>query len=242
MANTQVILLERVEKLGQMGDVVAVKPGFARNFLLPQRKALRANKANLAYFESQKKQLEAVNLKKRDEAQAVADKAKKLTVVIIRQAAEGGQLYGSVSTRDVSDAVTNAGVTVERSQVRLNTSFKTIGLFPVDIMLHPEVKLTVTVNIARSEEEAKVQAKTGKAMLAENAMEEAPAPAPTQKTKFLEEGALSAEEAIAKEIAEREAAEEAVRAEKAAKRATRKAERKKDDPAAEGEQTQEDEE
>jgi large subunit ribosomal protein L9 len=150
----EVILLERIEKLGQMGDVVKVKPGFARNFLLPQKKAMRANKDNLAFFEKQRVQLEALNLKRRDEAQAVAGKMEGLKVLMVRQAGEGGQLYGSVSGRDVADAVKAAGYTVERNQVNLDNPIKTLGSYPVRLSLHPEVQVTVTVTVARSQEEA----------------------------------------------------------------------------------------
>lgn len=150
----EVILLERIEKLGQMGDVVKVKPGFARNFLLPQKKALRANKDNLAFFEKQRAQLEAINLKRREEAQAVAEKMDGLKVLMVRQAGEGGQLYGSVSGRDVADAVKAAGYTIERNQVNLDSPIKTLGSYPVRVALHPEVAVTVTVTVARSQEEA----------------------------------------------------------------------------------------
>lgn len=150
----EVILLERIEKLGQMGDVVKVKTGFARNFLLPQKKALRANKDNLAFFEKQRGQLEAMNLKRRDEAQAVAVKMDGLKVLMVRQAGESGQLYGSVSGRDVADAVKASGYTVERSQVNLDNPIKTLGSYPVRLSLHPEVFVTVTVTVARSQEEA----------------------------------------------------------------------------------------
>ena len=150
----EVILLERIEKLGQMGDVVNVKTGFARNFLLPQKKALRANKDNLAFFDKQRVQLEALNLKRRDEAQAVAGKMEGLKVLMVRQAGEGGQLYGSVSGRDVADAVKASGYTVERSQVNLDNPIKTLGSYPVRLSLHPEVFVTVTVTVARSQEEA----------------------------------------------------------------------------------------
>jgi len=150
----EVILLERIEKLGQMGDVVNVKPGFARNFLLPQKKALRASRDNLAYFEKQRSQLEAVNLKRRDEAQAVADKMSGLSVLMVRQAGESGQLYGSVSGKDVADAIKASGFTVERRQVNLDQPIKTLGSYAVRLSLHPEVALIVTVNVARSQEEA----------------------------------------------------------------------------------------
>lgn len=150
----EVILLERIEKLGQMGDVVKVKPGFARNFLLPKGKALRANKDNLAYFEKQRVQLEAINLKRREEAQAVADKMEGLKILMVRQAGEGGQLYGSVSGRDVAEAVKAAGFSILRNQVALDTPIKTLGAYQVRLSLHPEVAVTITVTVARSQEEA----------------------------------------------------------------------------------------
>src|SRR5215470_4385145 len=133
-----VVLLERVENLGQMGQVVKVRPGYARNYLLPQKKALRATKDNLAYFEKQRAQLEAQNLKRRSEAEEVAAKLDKLQVIVVRQAGESGQLYGSVSARDISDAVTAAGFTIERQQVVLDHSIKTLGLHQTRVALHPE--------------------------------------------------------------------------------------------------------
>jgi large subunit ribosomal protein L9 len=168
----EVILLERIEKLGQMGDVVKVKPGFARNFLLPQKKALRANKDNLAFFEKQRAQLEAINLKRRDEAQAVAAKMEGLKVLMVRQAGEGGQLYGSVSGRDVADAVKAAGFTIERNQVNLDSPIKTLGSYPVRVSLHPEVSITVTVTVARSQEEAERAAAAAAEEAAEQPAEE----------------------------------------------------------------------
>jgi len=155
----QVILLERVEKLGQMGQVVDVRPGYARNFLLPQKKALRATKDNLAYFETQRAQLEAQNLARKSEAEQVAQKLDGLSVIIIRQAGESGQLYGSVSARDIADAVTDAGFTIEKRQVILDRPIKNLGLHAVRVVLHPEVSVTVTVNVAQSAEEAEMQAK-----------------------------------------------------------------------------------
>ena len=155
----EVILLERVEKLGQMGDVVNVKPGFARNYLLPQKKALRATKDNVAHFETQRAQLEAVNLDRRNDAEAVAAKLEGISVVIVRQASESDQLYGSVTTRDIAQAVSDAGFTVEKRQVQLDRPIKTVALHSVRINLHPEVAVTVTVNVARSEEEAELQAR-----------------------------------------------------------------------------------
>ncbi len=163
----QVILLERVENLGQMGELVTVKPGYARNFLLPQRKALRATKANVAYFEQQKAQLEAANLEKRREAEAVAAKMANVSVTLIRQAAESGQLYGSVTARDIAQAVTEAGYSIDRTQVRLNQTIKTLGLVKAPIVLHPEVSIEATVNVARTEEEAARQLETGVAVTAQ---------------------------------------------------------------------------
>jgi large subunit ribosomal protein L9 len=155
----EVILLERVEKLGQMGQVVRVRPGFARNYLLPQKKALRATKDNLAYFEKQRTQLEAQNLARRSEAEQVAKKLEGLAVVIIRQAGESGQLYGSVSARDIADAVTQSGFTVARGQVILDKAIKTLGLYKLRLVLHPEVSVAVTANVAQSAEEAEMQAR-----------------------------------------------------------------------------------
>jgi large subunit ribosomal protein L9 len=155
----ELILLERVEKLGQMGQVVKVKPGYARNYLLPQKKALRATKENLAYFETQRAQLEASNLQRKSEATGIGAKLEGLSVVLVRQAGESGQLYGSVSARDIAEAVTDAGFTIERRQVVLDRPIKALGLHPVRVMLHPEVSVTVTANVAQSAEEADMQAK-----------------------------------------------------------------------------------
>jgi large subunit ribosomal protein L9 len=155
----ELILLERVEKLGQMGQLVKVKPGYARNFLLPHKKALRATKENLAYFETQRAQLEANNLQRKTEALEIGGKLEGLVVVIVRQAGESGQLYGSVSARDIADAVTEAGFTVEKRQVVLDRPIKSLGLHPMRVVLHPEVSVTVTANVAHSVEEAEMQAK-----------------------------------------------------------------------------------
>jgi large subunit ribosomal protein L9 len=155
----ELILLERVEKLGQMGQLVKVKPGFARNYLLPQKKALRATKENLAYFETQRAQLEATNLQRKTEATEVGGKLEGLTVVLVRQAGESGQLYGSVSARDIAEAVTEAGFTIEKSQVVLDRPIKNLGLHPVRVVLHPEVSVMVTANVAQSAEEAAMQAR-----------------------------------------------------------------------------------
>ena len=155
----QVILLERVEKLGQMGEVVKVKDGFARNFLLPRKKALRATKDNIKKFEGQKSQLEARNLHAKTEAEGVSTKLDKQTFVILRQAGETGMLYGSVSTRDISEAISAGGVTVDRSQVIMDKPIKTLGLHGVKVQLHPEVRVSVTLNVARSIEEADRQSR-----------------------------------------------------------------------------------
>ena len=159
MAAIDLILLQRIDKLGQMGEVVRVKPGYARNFLLPQKKALRATKANLAQFETQRAQLEAQNLKRREEAERISERMAGLSVIIIRQAGESGSLYGSVSARDISDAVTASGLSTGRNQVILEQPIKTLGLTTVRLVLHPEVSLPVTVNVARSQEEGEKQAR-----------------------------------------------------------------------------------
>ena len=161
----EVILLERIETLGQMGDVVNVKPGYARNYLLPQKKALRATEENRRHYEGQRAQLEATNLERRDDAQKVGARLDGLAVVLIRQAGDAGQLYGSVNARDIAKEVTEAGFTVERRQVQLPHSIKALGLYSVRIALHPELVVGVTVNVARSEDEANIQAKTGKAVV-----------------------------------------------------------------------------
>ncbi len=154
----EVVLLQRVEKLGQMGDVVAVKDGYARNYLLPQGKALRATKTNLARFETERAQLETRNLELRREAEAVAAKLEGQRFVLIRQASEAGSLFGSVTARDIADAATAGGFTVERRQVVLDRPVKELGLHPIRISLHPEVSSTITINVARSVEEAEHQA------------------------------------------------------------------------------------
>lgn len=183
-----VILLQRIEKLGQMGQVVKVKPGFARNYLLPQKKALRATEANRARFEKQRVQLEATNLARREEAQKISGKVDGLTVVIIRQAGETGHLYGSVSPRDVAAAATTGGVTIERAQVLMDRPIKMLGLHPVRIALHPEVIVTITANVAKSEEEAEIQKKAGGFV-----------PPTTEEQPSLEEVLAEADEAAAGE-------------------------------------------
>jgi len=154
-----VILLERIEKLGQMGDVVAVKPGFARNYLLPRKKALRATEANRAVFDQQRAQLEAENLKHREEAERVARDMDGMTVIIVRQASDSDQLYGSVTPRDIASGITEAGVTADRRQIKLDQPIKTVGMHPVRVDLHPEVSVEVIANVARTQEEAEMQAR-----------------------------------------------------------------------------------
>jgi large subunit ribosomal protein L9 len=162
----QVILLERVEKLGQMGDVVKVKDGFARNFLLPQKKALRATKDNIAYFETQRSQLEARNLDRKKEAEDVGAKLDGKAFVLLRQAGERGQLYGSVSPRDIADIITKGGFSVDRHQVPLDHAVKSIGLNTISVVLHPEVRVHVKLTVARTEDEAERIAR-GEDVLAE---------------------------------------------------------------------------
>lgn len=154
----QVILLERIEKLGQMGDEVAVKPGYARNFLLPQNKAVRATEVNRKRFEEQRVELEARNLERKQEAERVAGDLEGLRVVLIRAASESGQLYGSVTARDIAEAVSEASITVSRGQVMMEKPVKTIGIFNFRIKLHPEVIVTIQINVAQSAEEAELQA------------------------------------------------------------------------------------
>ena len=162
----QIILLERVEKLGQLGDVVTVKPGYARNYLLPTGKALRANKANLEKFEAERADREARNADAKSAAESKAKAMEGLTVALVRAASEMGQLFGSVSSRDIADAVIAAGHDMDKRQVNMDKSIKTLGLFPIRVSLHAEVDATVTVNVARSLEEAEKQAKTGQAVVA----------------------------------------------------------------------------
>jgi large subunit ribosomal protein L9 len=182
----QVILLERVEKLGQMGDEVRVKDGFARNFLLPKKKALRATKANREYFKGRKTELEAHNLERRKDAEAVAKKLDGQSFMLIRQAGDRGQLYGSVSPRDVATAMEQSGFKVDRNQVQISQAIKAIGLFTIPVVLHPEVRVNVTINVARSEDEAERQAR-GENVLAERTeQEEAVAAA----EEIFEEGAV----------------------------------------------------
>ena len=195
----EVILLERIESLGQMGEVVRVRPGFARNFLLPKMKALRATKANLAYFETQRARLEAANLQRKSEAEKVAGKVDGLSVVVIRQAGESGQLYGSVTARDIAEAVDQSGVSVERQQIVLDRPIKSLGLHRLRVRLHPEVSVGITVNVARSAEEAETQAKTGQMVTRETqeAAEEAAIQAALAEVKAVEAEGAKADEAKA---------------------------------------------
>ena len=191
----QVILLERVEKLGQMGDEVRVKDGFARNFLLPKKKALRATKANREYFQTQKAQLEAHNLQRKGEAEKIAKKLDGQSFQLIRQAGDRGQLYGSVTPRDVATVVEAGGFKIDRHQINISQAIKSIGLFKLPVVLHPEVKVTITINVARSEDEAGRQAR-GEDVLAERSeQEEAVAAA----EEFFEEGAGPKEDGEASE-------------------------------------------
>ncbi|MCC7305095.1 MAG: 50S ribosomal protein L9 [Alphaproteobacteria bacterium] len=231
---TKLVLLERVENLGKMGDVVTVRPGYARNFLLPQKKALRASKENIAYFEAQKKHIEAESDKRKKAAEKLAKKIEGTKVPLIRQASEGGQLFGSVTARDIAvEASKASGETIERQMVQLNQNFKMLGLFPVDVFLHPEVKVSITINIARTAEEAETQAKTGKALIVEEGqaakMKQA-ADEEAQLAAVLEQDALNAtKEREASETAE--AAEEAAEsAEKSKARAAKKKAKKTEAP------------
>ena len=184
----QVILLERIGRLGQMGDVVNVKDGFARNFLLPQGKALRATKSNLKHFESARAQLEARNLELKSEAQTVADKLNGKSFIIIRQAGDAGQLYGSVSTRDIATVVSEGGFSVEPRQVLLDKPIKTLGLHEVRVALHGEVEPRVTVNVARSADEAERQARGEEVGQAATEAEEDAAEARRAASELFEDG------------------------------------------------------
>ncbi|MCZ2328550.1 50S ribosomal protein L9 [Bartonella sp. F02] len=166
-----VILLERITRLGQMGDIVSVKDGYARNFLLPQGKALRANETNKKRFETQRAQLEARNLERKNEAQQIADKLDGKSFIIIRSAGETGQLYGSVSTRDIAEIITSDGFSIERNQIELNHPIKNIGLHTIHLNLHPEVQISVTLNVARSTSEAQRQ-KEGENLISSETKEE----------------------------------------------------------------------
>ncbi|MBL95937.1 MAG: 50S ribosomal protein L9 [Alphaproteobacteria bacterium MarineAlpha3_Bin5] len=162
----EVILLEKIEKLGQIGDIVTVKVGFARNYLLPQRKALRATEKNKSYFEGKRADLEANNLKLKSDAKDIASRMEGMVVTLIRQAGDAGQLYGSVNSRNIAMAISDMGFKVSRQQILLTSPIKTLGLHSIKIQLHPEIFVKISINVARSEDEAKTQAKTGHAVLA----------------------------------------------------------------------------
>jgi len=191
----QVILLERVEKLGQMGDEVRVKDGFARNFLLPKKKALRATKANREYFQTQKSKLEAHNLERKKEADAIAKKMDGKSFVLIRQAGDRGQLYGSVTPRDIAMVMEEGGFKVDRHQVHISVAIKSIGIFTLPVVLHPEVKVNITINVARSEDEAERQAR-GENVLADRTEQEE---AVVAAEELFEEGAGPKEDGDATE-------------------------------------------
>ncbi len=207
-----VILLERIEKLGQMGDVVSVKPGYARNYLLPKSKALRATPENSKHFENQRAQLEAANLERRAEAEQVGAKLDGLSVILVRQAGESGQLYGSVNARDIAEQVVDNGFTITRQQVELANPIKALGLHDVQVALHPEVSVTVVANVARSEEEAKIQAETGRAVLSIDEEEAAQAKIEAEevfeKAEDAEAAEAEAEETVAEDAAPEDAEEE----------------------------------
>jgi len=192
----QIILLERVEKLGQIGDVVTVKPGYARNFLLPRGKALRANKANFERFENEKAELIAKNDKAKGEAMTQANNMKDAAVSIVRAASEMGQLFGSVTARDISAALVEAGHQIDRNQVVMDKAIKTLGLFDMRVKLHAEVDVTVTVNIARSLEEAATQLESGKAVIASELLDA------DDEVEAVEEAPAAAEEAAADEASD----------------------------------------
>ena len=208
-----VILLERVPKLGQMGDVVKVKPGFARNYLLPQKKALRATKDNITYFESQRKTLEAQNLERRQEAEAVGTKMSDLKVTLVRQASEALQLYGSVTSRDIADAAGAAGVKLGRSQVELDKPIKSLGAHKIKVHLHPEVTIEITALVARSLDEAEFLAKGG-ALIAENERAQLEAAEAAQRASAQAAALFEAKSAAEGEAAEAPAEAEEEPAEK----------------------------
>jgi large subunit ribosomal protein L9 len=188
----EVILLERIAKLGQMGDVVRVKDGFGRNFLLPQGKALRATKENRTRFESMKADLETRNLERRGEAETVAEKLNGKGFTVVRQAAETGQLYGSVSSRDIVALLGENGFKVERAQIMLNAPLKTIGIHPVPVALHPEVESSITVTIARSADEAQRLARGEDVLTRRTDEEEEAAEAAAAAEEFFEPGTEAA--------------------------------------------------
>ena len=186
-----VILLERVAKLGQMGDIVAVKDGYARNFLLPQGKALRANEANKAKFDADKAQLEARNLETKKEAEALGDRLNGEQFIVIRSASDSGALYGSVTPRDIADVASEGGFSVDKKQVVLNGPIKDLGLHDVNVILHPEVTVSITINVARSTEEAELQA-SGKSI--QELAAEAEAEAENEIAELFDEVGAAADE------------------------------------------------
>lgn len=192
----ELILLERIEKLGKMGEVVRVRPGYARNYLLPQKKAVRATEENRKRFEEQRAHLEALNAERRTEAEGLTGPLQGVSIVLIRQSGEAGQLYGSVSTRDIADAVSEAGVKIRRQQVLLNAPIKAVGLYEVPIALHPEVSVTIKVSVARSRDEAETQLKTGTTALSPAAA------AAAEEAREAEEAAAAAAAAAAEEVGE----------------------------------------
>ncbi len=191
----ELILLERIEKLGKMGEVVRVRPGYARNYLLPQKKAVRATEENRKRFEEQRAHLEALNAERRTEAEGLAGPLQGVSIVLIRQSGEAGQLYGSVSTRDIADAVSEAGVKIRRQQVLLGAPIKAVGLYEVPVALHPEVSVTIKVSVARSRDEAETQLKTGTTALS-------PAAAAAAEEAREAEEAAAAAAAAAEEVGE----------------------------------------
>ena len=205
----EIILLERVEKLGQMGDIVTVKDGFARNYLLPQKKALRANESNRKSFETKRVDLEAQNLTLKKEAEAVAEKMDGVYCSLIRQASEGGQLYGSVSARDIAEAATAAGFAITRNQVQLDRAIKMLGTHPIRVQLHAEVSVTININAARTEDEADTQqAADEKGETADVAAAAADDVAEVQVEEIFEDGAVAdAEAALQDDDAVEEVAE-----------------------------------
>jgi large subunit ribosomal protein L9 len=217
----EVILLQRIEKLGQMGQTVKVKAGYARNYLLPRKKAIRATDDNKAKFEKQRAQLEATNLAKRQEAEAISGKVEGLTVVIIRQAGETGQLYGSVSARDIATAATKAGVTIDRNQILMDRPLKDLGLHPIRVALHPEVVVNITANVAKSEEEAELQLKAGHAIVGTAAEEAKSLDEMLEQVEQAAEGEGEATEKAEKPAkkAKAEKAEKSEKPEKAEKKA-----------------------
>ena len=197
----EVILLERIERLGLMGDVVSVKPGYARNFLFPKKKALRASKGNLEHFEDQRKELEADNLARKSEAEDIARRMDGLQIPIIRSAGEAGQLYGSVNARDIAEGVIESGFKVSRNQVVIERPIKILGLFDIRVRLHPEVDTAIKINVARSKDEAEQQKKLGRALLSQEEEER-------QANEITEEAAVIAAETMFDPEAQARATEE----------------------------------